>query len=76
MAELLDALCEAHELARQGRLDDRFAQTIRFASDLLEILNQHRDVVAPNPQASEDLDAVRNRVRTLSGMIPASRSVH
>ena len=28
IAELLDALCEAHELARQGQLDRHFAETI------------------------------------------------
>lgn len=76
IAALLDALCEAHELARGGHLDGRFAETIRFATDLLEMLNENRDVVAGDPRASDDLDVVRERVRKLSSLFPASRTVH
>lgn len=75
--ELLDALCEAHDLARRGYLDRRFAETMRFATNLLEIINEGRDTLARgDPQALDELDTLRERVLELSALLPAARTLH
>lgn len=74
--ELLDALCEAHDLARRGYLDGRFVEIIRFATDLLDIINERRDALARVPQALDHLDTLRDRMREVSSLLPTARTVH
>ncbi len=71
--ELLDALCEAHELARNGHLDGRLAETLRFANDLLDIVSEG---VAEVPQAAAALEELRGRVKVVSALFPSSQTVH
>jgi hypothetical protein len=72
--ELLDALCEAHGLARAGQFDGRLAETLRFADDLLDIITESTEAIASDPQIADDLDAIRDWVKEISAMFPGSSS--
>ena len=69
LEELLDVLCEADELARAGRLDGRFADTLRYAGDLLHILT---DEVGTQPELLE----AEQRVKTAAAVPARSPIVH
>jgi len=61
---LLDALSQAKSLCVQGELGERFADTLRFASDLLDVI-QYEIGASPDPVAEAAVDYLARQVHTL-----------
>jgi hypothetical protein len=73
---LLDALCEAHALGRQGQINGQFVETLRFANDLLDIISDGARALASDPQTGDAMENVRDKVRKVSALFPSSHTVH
>ena len=69
----MDALGEAHTLARAGHFDERLAETIRLADELLDIVAEGT-ALAAHPKVEGDLDAIRGRLRDFHLMSRGSKS--
>ena len=69
LEELIDVLCEADALARAGQLDGHFTKTLRYASDLLDILTEE---VGQQPELQE----ASRRVNAASALLTISQTIH